>query len=320
MNKTPVISAGQQRQTLSAKKKPPKVQLKNVLAQPFARYWPAISPAEAAGIIRTLHAVQLPGDDDTPSPWKSSHCIVGLRATLRHIQTGGSDVLLLSADIRPKFIVDQIILLAVGHNPHVRCLLLPGLRQLLATTLGLPTCMCVSLTRIAGSEPFAELWQAVGQLVQQHPVPRTHQRRMLRGKVSASGKQSSAMDVNVATATRHQPRRELPAIAVEELYVKRSAQTGERGFVPAGTVLRPDVTAATQWSDYISLGNGGNSAKKPATINMSAIEQMKRKMKLPAGPKPGSYVTLTVNRVQGNPDKIKRPPQKHATTKQKNKR
>lgn len=39
MSRTPIMTDKQKRQSLSSKKKPPKAMLKNVLAQPFDRYW-----------------------------------------------------------------------------------------------------------------------------------------------------------------------------------------------------------------------------------------------------------------------------------------
>lgn len=312
------LTAAQQRHTLSAKKKPKRASLKNVLAQPYTRYWPLITPDEAKHLIASLNAVRPQQFADLNSMWKSPFCTIGLNSTLRRLNaavgdnsssscssqpTRICDLLLLAADIRPKFIIEQIILLAIGHNPHVRCLLVPDLQRLLSPTdiLGTPSCMCVSFVNCAAEAAFDQAYALADNLVRRFPMPATHQRQLLV---------EQAQPTTVASVTRC-----VGELKIDEIYVQRVSGVGrpERSFVPAGTTPEPVSNEPVGWSDYISLGGDGPPPQPVAAkrkVNHSAIEEMKRKMKVPgsSSSKPGiisRYVPLTVNRVQGNPNKAK---------------
>lgn len=307
------LTAAQQRQTLSAKKKPQRTQLKNVLAQPYPRYWPLITPDEAQHLIDTLNAVRPSTFADLNSMWKSPYCTIGLNSTLRRLNTVSSisrpapicDLLLLAADIRPKFIVDQVILLAVGHNPNVRCLLVPDLQRLLspADVLGTPSCMCVSFANCAEEAAFEPACALAAELARRYPMPASHQRQLLADQ---------ATTVTVASVTERVSQLALESVRLDQIYVHRHASAGqpERAFVPAGTVFETVPSPAGGWSDYISLGGADAPSTKQQVAKrkgtLSAIEEMKRKMKVPSKPAGlSSYVPLTVNRVQGNPNKAK---------------
>lgn len=336
----PVITPAQQRQTLAAKKKkpPPRQPLKNVLAQPFDRFWPQCDDASAADLIERLAAVRLPANDDegaTDIPvWRSAHCTIGLQATLRRLNKPASspqtttssdatklqppptriDLLLLAADIRPRFIVDQILMLARAHNPLVRCVLVPALQERLqpADRLALPACMCVALSDCAAAPAFGELNASLARLQgPRYCAPAAYQQRHVAERSPPPQQQQQQKPA------ARPPR---PAVCIDSLHLQRSADaaaSGGRAFVPAGTEAECRPSAA-DWSDFISLGPAQSTSKKlkhpkkiagggvvkPKTSGPSAIEAMRRKMQLPAG---GGYRTLAVNRVQGNPNKVHKP-------------
>lgn len=323
--KTPVISASKLRQSLSAKKKPQKVQLRNVLAQPFSRYWPEISADEASHLIDSIHDTRLTNEDDdapTSSLWKSPHCTIGLNAALRLIQKPMSvrshcDLLLLSADIRPKFVVEQILVLALSGNRKLHCFLVPGLRELLSNRLGISSCMCVALQRIRNVSAFSAVGLHIAHLARKHPIPDQYHRQTWRDTKTIKNKKAAP------TIAEHN-KSSLPATTVDDgsLYIQRTDdQPQRRAFIPAGTVFRTE--SSDNWSDYIGLVGAASSssslsqtptANKMITKKMSALELMKRKMKVPKV----TYIGLTVNRVQSNPNKIKPlPTQKSHTAKNK---
>lgn len=330
MAKATVISASKLKQSLSAKKKPQKVQLRNVLAQPFARYWPEIGADEALQLIDGIHNARLTDTTtadaaSSSSVWKSDHCTIGLKAVLRSLQKPTSaaaaappqyDILLISADIRPKFIVEQVLVLALSGRPRKQqppiCLLVAGLRELLSSRLGISACMCVALQRIRTVPTFSAVAQQSAQLAQKHPPPERYHRPTTQtwrdNKATSSTADTSASAVDRAG---HKRTAALAPIRFDEIYVKKpntqpNQPTQQRAFIPAGTVFRSEPASSDNWSDYISLGASSASHSKIET-KMSALELMKRKMNVPTKTKVG-YIGLTVNRVQANPNKVKKVP------------
>lgn len=261
-----------------------------------------ITDDEAQNLIAELSTVQIAGEGDNII-WKSNLITLGLNATLRSLNEGKVKVLIISASIRPKHIVDQIIMLALGRNDQIHILCVPQLNQLLANALGFSTCICLSLSGDLDQPQLERPLRIIRNLAARFPTPDSY----IRPKRSeAPANQSEPMK---------KPKRELSPVRLDDIYVAKPA--AGRSFVPAGTIFQ--AKPSNDWSDFISFGtdttaapNGNQKAQHP-NGGKSSIAAMhpqpasaKHSMHKNKNSHRTNYITLGVNRVQPNPNKLKK--------------
>lgn len=255
---------------------------------------PIIAEDEARQLVAKLSAVQIPAEagGSTRSLWKSPISIVGLNASLRALHKGTVDVLIISASIRPKHIVDQCIMLALGQNEGIRILCVPKLNDLLADTLGFGSCLCFSLRGDLARPSLQEVLEFVNTLSVRFSTPSSYVRPV---HIAAKPPRDFRLTQN--------PKKPLSPVPFDSIYVAKP--TAGRSFVPAGTVLQ--TTTQNDWSEFISFSGAEKTQlkqkdRKPIKNPVKHQEDVNK-----AKHKKTNYITLAVNRVQPNPNKVKKP-------------
>lgn len=263
-----------------------------------------ITDDEAHNLIAELSSVKIPGKGDTTNIiWKSNLITLGLNSTLRSLNGGKVNVLIISASIRPKHIVDQIIMLALGRNDKIHILCVPQLNQLLADALGFSTCICLSMSGDLNQPQLEQPLRIIRNLVARFPTSDSY----IRPKRSEAPANQSE--------PKKKPKRELSPVCLDDIYVAKPAVG--RSFVPAGTVF--ETKPSNDWSDFISFGTDTNAApyehqiaqlhnsgKSSTVAKHRHLTSAKHSMHKNKNPNRSNYITLGVNRVQPNPNKVKK--------------
>uniref|UniRef100_A0A1Y1N857 Ribosomal protein eL8/eL30/eS12/Gadd45 domain-containing protein n=1 Tax=Photinus pyralis TaxID=7054 RepID=A0A1Y1N857_PHOPY len=138
-----ILSAEQQKHSLSGKKKTKKTTVKNVLGTPYANYWPLINSNEEQQICSLLRKdfgcfkadkVSVPWcvmktipkeqrkafrSANITSPTKSyrSSVVFGVNEATRLLEKKLAGSVLISDDVEPKFIVKHVVDICVLHKP-----------------------------------------------------------------------------------------------------------------------------------------------------------------------------------------------------------
>lgn len=220
---------------------------------------------------------------------------IGLNATLRSLEAGNVDLLIISACIKPKYVVDQTVILAIAKNKNIKILCIQRLNELLTDAIGFSSCLCISFADISKYPQLNAVWKTASLLTDRFPIPKHFKRQTTEDELS----------VPMDTEPMLKKKRELSPIHLNDIYLCK--KSSGRSFVPAGTVFR--TAKPNEWSDFISLGE---PVKQPASRKTGGSEQPlhhkrsnAKKSKPIASEVRNSYVTLTVNKVQGNPNKVK---------------
>lgn len=267
----------------------------------FLHCRPLITEEEARQIIAALSTVQLPNDDETTSSiWKSPITTIGLNATLRLLNKDTDvNVLIISASIRPKHIVDQILMLALRQHSSIRILCVPRLNELLTESIGFSSCLCFSLSGDLTHPSLQGLLQLVNTLASRFTTPSSYLR-----PTPNEAKSDNPQDDGPLKA-----KRQLSPICFERIYLEKPV--AGRSFVPEGTVFQSKPT--NDWSEFISFGTADKSVTK-RSLNTGKHQSGSQKGK-PHFKKhsttndhkfKANYINLSVNRVQGNPNKVKK--------------
>lgn len=216
---------------------------------------------------------------------------------MRQLKTGRVSTLVVSADLKPRYIVNQIILLAFARNPAVRVLCVPQLNQLLREIVPF-ACFCMAITSDAAAdlEPVVEWCKAT--VAKHHPKP--EDRTVIDLKLYSSIGQSDECSKNAI---------EMEDVSFERLYLLRKP-SGTRSFVPANA---SDAVTDAPKNDFISLGDGLPSAAPEAssTVDADAISiDNEIRSKLNLNQRPTSHLTdISVkNRCKPNKRELKQKP------------
>ncbi|XP_037032717.1 uncharacterized protein LOC119071772 isoform X2 [Bradysia coprophila] len=329
MNKKPVLSDQDKRKVLSAKKKQ-KVVLKNVLVQPFERYWPELSAADVHQFVQRFQGLHKSSDDPkattsikastntssqqnvtTNKDSLSDKVILGLRSSIRCVSSGRTVALFISSKIRPKYIVDQIIIMAVTKNPNSSILCVPDMDAALQNVLGF-SCQCLAVV-----DDQNEIWNWSVEKFKQFAVPKSLRKFELPV--------TERMNID------GEPQRKRPVVRdevdVSALYLHKANVNG-RTFIPSGTMSTKDAG-----NDFISLGSiglnianirpkhqmiskdqkadktGAKTIFKPNVLSEKFPTKHKlktaRKQRLHHNHNKFNYLPLKVNKIQANADKVR---------------
>lgn len=208
-----------------------------------------------------------------------------MRSSLRWIKTGKAKLLLISADLKPRYVINQIILLALSKSAGISILCVPQLELLLKETHEFE-CFCVSVA------DAAEVSNLIGwgrKLTECHyPVPPEIVSNFVQRE------KSTPMEVDAAQT----PANQTEAISVDKLYLR--ANTGEqRTFVPKNAInLKPLSfkvdSLAKDTNDFISIDNfnSDESARKQKFAKKSKTKSQ------PLLSKQNKYMPTTVWKIQ----------------------
>ncbi|KAJ6645352.1 hypothetical protein Bhyg_00557, partial [Pseudolycoriella hygida] len=245
MIKKPILSDQEKKRTLSAKKKQ-KVVLKNLLVQPFERFWPELTAEDVQEFVETFRTLYTSiscngsnsftnGDQvrNHTSDNFSGKVTLGLRSSIRCVSTGNRIALFISSNIRPKYVVDQIITMTLTKNAKSKVFCVPDLDAALSKVLGF-SCQCLVIP-----DRQNEMWNWISEKSKQFPLPNCFEERHA---IKAKG-----MDVKY-NQTTSVCANESEAVDVSKIYLRKE-NSNERVFVPSGTTL------TKSGNDFIALGD-----------------------------------------------------------------
>lgn len=230
-------------------------------------------------------------------------------------------MLLISGDIRPKFIVEQVIQLALAHNARTKVVCALELTTNIAQTFSLSACICLSFSSIQTDANFVEFYAAISRMASQHQIP-TYLSEV-PGKLNKSVVIPVKMDIEEYIKAPTE-RAVVPPLDLNRLYLTKPVISSERCFVPVGTA-KATTLPSDNWSDFISLSDTATNARravgdtsvKPQTyhlmqamVNAKASGSKKKKHRhfdsnSKTSKESFKYIPLSVHKIQGNPNKVK---------------
>lgn len=188
----------------------------------------------------------------------------GLQSTCKKIRSGRVKLLVLSSDLKPRYVINQLILKAISSNDGIHILLVPGLNGHLEGIVGFP-CFAFVVDQ-DGCQQLAELNGWCGDILRiHHPVPDTilsyyaQRRRVLANANDINMDDNASMPIKSANEPEN----------TSQFLLHRDANCDQRAFVPQNAALLRPVAYNVQTlnqtkSDFISLDllGGASQAKK----------------------------------------------------------
>lgn len=233
-------------------------------------------------------------------------------------------LLVLSADLKPRYIANQIILLALGANEGIRILCVPNMKNVFEPILNF-TCYAFVISAENLSR-FAELDKWTANLIDKHfPVSPIIEAHFGNRRNKNQTCPPDAMDVDELEAQScKQISSSIETVDFDQIYLTRkNCEPNRRAFVPNNAVnLKPIAFELESLnkikSDFISLDTYDNSSGGPSTSQHPKYpnefpnkKQKKKKTPLVL------YKPLIVHKVQSNPNKEKKHKNKNKNKKNK---
>lgn len=235
----------------------------------------------------------------------------GLQASIRKLKTGQIRLLALSADLKPKYVANQIILQALACNDDIRILCISNLATLTQSLFNF-SCYSFVITDEKWGD-FLKLDKWTTALIKEHfPIPSVIQAHFMKRRAN----DGNPMEVDAPQPKKRSPinSSEMP-FKVSGLHLTRdSCNSNERAFVPKNAInLKPIALEMGSLnkikSDFISLDTYDTDR---ASTYKNPMKTRKRPLTL--------YRELTVNKVQSNPNKVKKIKHKKDKNQNKNKK
>lgn len=230
----------------------------------------------------------------------------GLQASVRKLETGQIKLLVLSADLKPRFVANQIILLALGANHETRIVCVPNLDILMLPLLNF-SCYAFVISEESWSR-FPDLDKWTADLVEKHfPVS-----EVIDAYFTEPRYKTTSCSMETDGSDEHTSRRAEEKIDFDSIYLTRDeSKPNQRAFVPKNAInLKPialEIESLNKVkSDYISLdtfdANSGPSTRQNTNCEKDVGSKLKKKRKPPLV----LYRPLTLEKVQNNPNKVKK--------------
>lgn len=188
----------------------------------------------------------------------------GLRSSLRRIQNGHVKILLISNDLKPRYVVNQIILLTLSKNINVNILCVPKIHDLLKEIVGFA---CFGLTFENDLPPSMQKFSNWSQklIENEYPVPE----ELLTNFIKKS--ETIPMDLDLGESSIITGN---DSVNFDKIYLKAESNE-KRTFVPINALnLKPlsfEVQClAKDKSDFISIDD---NAEKIHTTNLPNISK-----------------------------------------------
>lgn len=241
----------------------------------------------------------------------------GIRSTIRKIKEGKCDIVILSAELKPRYVINQVILLALAHNEAVNIFCVPNLAEIMKEFISFP---CFAFTLIVNDRECTKLddllhWCAIRK-EQSHPVPNT----ITEYFSLKNNRKPVSEDVEVNLLKLESDEKDSESVDFTKLYLIKKTEGPKRLFVPENASdLKPllsNVARSTfDQSDFISLSSSlsidedeeAKPTEKMIYVPSNQILPPKKGLKRKNEPEPRrQYHNLTINKVQGNPQKVKK--------------
>lgn len=218
-------------------------------------------------------------------------------------------LLIISADLKPRFVVNQIILLALGANQETRILCVPNMDKLMQPILNFP-CFAFVISNESWSR-FSALDEWTAELVEKHfPVSDVNEAYFGQQK---DDKTTCSMEIDepeTKSAKKFGSVEE--KIDLNSIYLTRDkSEPNQRVFVPKNAINMKPIALELESlnkikSDYISLDAYGSSAGPSSSQNPNNTKESEKKLKRKRKTPLVLYRALTVHKVQSNPNKVKK--------------
>lgn len=243
----------------------------------------------------------------------------GLQASLRNLKSQQIKLLVLSADLKPRYVANQIILQALACNDDIRIVCVPNLAQFTKTLLNF-ACYAFVITNDKWSE-LTELEQWTTELIRiNFPLPSIIKSHFgVRNEKQPIHHQMDVDELQFKQRKEHNSNEK--NIDVNHLHLIRDCcNTNQRVFVPKnGINMKPialEIESLNNMkTDFISLDTYDNSTAEPLTFSSSKNSDrfFKKKGKRPLT----LYRELTIHKIQNNPNKVKKLKSKNNKNKKK---
>lgn len=241
-----------------------------------------------------------------------------MQASIRKLKSGRNKLLVLSADLKPRYVANQIIVQALSNNPDIRILCVANMTKFTEILLNFP---CYAL--VVGSEHWCEMpeldtWttKIIGE---NFPLP-----PLIKEHFTKQQNLNAETPMEVDDQCHIGKQNDIPAKNIlgdcdsERLYLTRHCDANERAFVPKNAINLKPIALEIQplnkiKSDFISLETYSNSNDRPQCSDFKSPKGFQRKGKRPLA----LYRELTIHKIQNNPNKVKK--SKDKKNKKKNK-
>lgn len=211
-------------------------------------------------------------------------------------------MLIISADLKPRYIVNQIILQAISSNEHIIIFLVSNLNNLLQELVKFSCYAFVILDD--GIEQLPELYSWSKEIsIKYHPIPELIDSYFKQRKRSLISKEDSKC------TTEPSCHSETKDVNVNSLYLTK--EDSQRGFIPNNAInLKPSTLRVGSIkrikADFISLDLQENDKIQFATAShpVRKKKHFKKEKKSQASLK--LYQPLIIHKVQNSSNKIKK--------------
>lgn len=249
--------------------------IRNVLVQPFKTQWPSVGEAEGTKLVNLLEQIA------------KDQVVHGMNPVNHLLSRGLACALFITSDFHPQILGKQIIQMARRNSPAIQILALEGLswngkqEKLVAV-------------RNASHEysenviDLLNLMVAIGDS---------------KGYVVDRSESSSIKNKKPGQKAKV---RNMSLEEIAQLYIPRP-KNGKRAFVPQVSIFAGKQTAETKksdWGPFISFKRPRSEQNESRSKNESKIKTKSPSSSINANTvAPEAYEPLTVNRVQGNPNR-----------------
>ncbi|XP_053697478.1 uncharacterized protein LOC128744467 [Sabethes cyaneus] len=238
--------------------------IRNVLVQPFKTKWPILPDAEVSNFQQLFKQVP-------------QHLLVrGINETVQLIHEGKACVLLINSNFHPQILAKQLIRMARRNLPDIKTLAIENLRL----------------------QSSAEKIVAIRRSDDQEPES-YHQLLQLISNICISNGYEDGVDTPLKKDEKQKIEQkksveEIEPRIISQIYLIRH-DSNRRVFVPKISIHASPKKQITEndWGEYVSF----EQPKRYNTVKDGKRSQNSYQVSnMP-------YVPLTVNRVQGNPDR-----------------
>jgi ribosomal protein L7Ae-like RNA K-turn-binding protein len=307
----PTITKKQAKKALSNKKKKTEV-IKNVLAKPYQKYWPLLTPEDNNQLKETLEKLlprlkndkinihyneisRIPRDERKKfregfskhvpvevSEMDRQGLVFGVNNVSKLLENHEACSVLVASDVLPRLLVQHILDQAVLYNVPV--LVVQDLRDIFKSKCGLSAVTIALRQTIKSDSKLGLIQQTISNIYENYPVPKTHinYHRQLGTVTISDSEDEKNEEVNESG----------DEVTEVKSYLLKREKDKKRAFVP-------EKSKAGEVESFIELESSFGT-----TSSVNNAEKMKIE-----------YHSLTVKRVKGNKNRTKRKIEKFKTKK-----